>query len=56
MSIDQRTRMMKDVRPLGVEEILDEVIPSRYWTDDSLQLALDIDHSGIDNLGIVNRR
>ena len=28
MSIDQRTRMMKDVRPLRVEEILDEVIPA----------------------------
>ena len=26
--------------------ILDEVIASRYWTDDSLQLALDMDHSG----------
>ena len=26
--------------------ILDEVTASRYWTDDSLQLSLDMDHSG----------
>jgi hypothetical protein len=28
MSIDQRTRMLKDVRPLGLEEILDRVLPA----------------------------
>lgn len=27
MSIDQRTRLMKDVRPLSVEEVLDVVVP-----------------------------
>jgi hypothetical protein len=28
MSIDERTRLMKDIRPLSVEEVLDTVLPS----------------------------
>ena len=27
MSVDQRTRLMKDVRPLALEEILDALLP-----------------------------